>query len=254
MVDGGPHGSSGYVHGLPASRFRIGVGVATELDTPAIVRWRGSLGAFALDPTNGWTMALLDSTSPVGPYILDAGTHEAAVRAYFVSAGIPEDEISAVKSNFELGGGGSTSDPAAAPEFRSISSVLHRAVGGIPVPESYAWAKMTTGGDVDAESVYWPAIAAVDVSTAVAFADKLADANARADFVSKLPGPIYRDGGVALHVTHWGLHTPALAIVTYDATIDPWPQAAMRHFKESGEEIRLPHESVKPSGSSSRAP
>src|SRR5580698_1072314 len=83
----------GYTHTLTNSRFRIGQGVSLEVNAPNLQRWRGSLGAFASDPTNGWSMALLDSGSPTGPYMLDETAQNAAVKAYFIAAGIPADQI-----------------------------------------------------------------------------------------------------------------------------------------------------------------
>jgi hypothetical protein len=53
----------GYVHDLSRSRFKIGQNKAVELDTIQPRRWRGSLGAWAIDPTNNWSS---DTQSPSG--------------------------------------------------------------------------------------------------------------------------------------------------------------------------------------------
>src|SRR5262249_44246111 len=71
----------GYVHDLGASRFRIGDNPILEVDAPKLQRWRGSNGAFARDPSNGWTMALLDANVPTGPYEIDEARHRDAVKA-----------------------------------------------------------------------------------------------------------------------------------------------------------------------------
>jgi len=235
-------GSAGYVHNLAVSRFRIGQNPAIEVNAPNLVRWRGSLGAFALDPTNGWTMAVLDNTTAIGPYVLDQAAHEEKVRSYFVSAGVPADEIASVKTNFMFSGSGGEGKPSTPPQLESLASVLTRQVSGIPVPESYAWAKMTTEGTVDMESVYWPPVDAATVTEAVGFAEEIKRPSVHAALLSNLPGPVHSEGGVVIHVTHWSVHAKPSAVVTYDAIVDAWPQAPMRHFTADGTEFHLPHE------------
>ena len=77
----------GYVHTLDRSRFKIGKAPTLELSSPLLQRWRGSFGAFAVDPTNGLAMGVLDHDAPAGPYMLDAAGQSAKVKAYFIAAG-----------------------------------------------------------------------------------------------------------------------------------------------------------------------
>ena len=245
-----PASFSGYVHDVNKSRFQIGQNTVLEVNGAELQRWRGSLGAFALDPTNGWTMAILDSTSPRGPYILDESTHAQRVKAYFVNAGLPADQISGVQSTFLSGVSilsakdMSSSKPTT---LESITAILERSLNGIRVVESYAWAKMKTSGDVEIESVFWPPIDAAIVSRAVAFASVMADASTRASYVSRLPGSGHREGGIVIHHGDSSIHGPPNAYVSFDVTVSTAGSAAMHHFDENGAEFRLPHEQVSPS-------
>jgi len=235
----------GYVHALSNSKFRIGGGVTIELSNSQIQRWRGALGAFGVDPGNGMAMGVLDATTTTGPYILDEATHNAAVKAYFISAGIPADQVAGVHATFISSG--VTSAIAASKEdapivLESINSILTRAIRGIPVVESTAWAKMRTNGDVDMEMVFWPPIDAGVVDQALAFAAQLKDAMARAAFAKKLPRAVLTEIGVVIHHTDTTVHTTPTAYVSYDAIIDPESSAPVRHFDVNGSPLVLPQE------------
>jgi hypothetical protein len=234
----------GYVHTLNASKFRIGQNPTLELSTGVLQQWRGSLGAFSTDPTNGWSMASLDSTTPRGPYIVNAATQNAAVRDYFLTAGLPADQVGPVGADFEVGGSGQANSQAtfASGSVRSINSVLSRVVQGISVVESFAWAKMTTGGDVDMEAVFWPPLDGSVVNSAVNFAATMADPAMHAAYLAKLPSPPVRDGGVVIHHTDFTLHSASSAYVSYDVTLDSMSSASMRHFDVNGNEFWLPQE------------
>ena len=94
---------AGYVHSVGASRFKIGQNTVLETNSPQIKRWRGSLGAFSVDPANGAAMGQLDATSPKGPYLLDEASHGAAVKEYFVGAGIPAGQIGEIQTTYMSG-------------------------------------------------------------------------------------------------------------------------------------------------------
>lgn len=234
----------GYVHRLAVSRFKIGQAVGLEVDTATLQRWRGSYGAFALDPTNGWTMAVLNADSPTGPYILDDAVQGAQVKAYFVGAGLPQDQVGAVKATYEVGGGGLMTPPntSQAPVLHAINTFLSRSINGIEIMESYAVARMTTTGDVDWESVFWPAIDTAVVNSAVAFAASLTGSDAHAQYLAKLPGPVIHDKGVVIHHTTSGHHGQVSAFVSYDAKVDTESSSGDRHFDVNGVEFQLPQE------------
>jgi hypothetical protein len=209
--------------------------------------WHGSLGSFVVDPTNNAAHAGLAAASPTGPYILDEATHAARVKAYFVGAGLPADQIGEVQATYQSGlMGGSMTTPGGTPVVESINSILRRRVSGILIVESEAWAKMTTAGDVDMEYVFWPPIDMAVVNQAVALAGHMADASAHAAYVAKLPGTVRNDVGVVIHHTDAGIHASPTAYVAYDAVIGTDPHAAARHFDGNGQEFRLPQEQAAP--------
>ncbi len=234
----------GYAHALSKSKFRIGQNVTLELSNSKIQRSRGGLGAFAVDPGNGSAMGVLDATTATGPYILDEATHNAAVKAYFISAGIPADQVAGVHATFISTGSATVSSaPSDAPiVLESINSILTRAISGIPVIESTAWAKMRAQGDVDMEMVFWPPIDARVVDQALAFAAQLKDATAKATFQKKLPRAVLKEIGVVIHHTDTNIHTTPTAYVAYDAVIDPETTAGVRHFDVNGSPLVLPQE------------
>ena len=119
--------------------------------------------------------------------------------------------------------------------------------------ESQAWAKLTTGGDVDMEFVFWPSLSQAVVDEATTLAATLADPAGRASFVAKLPGgKIYRDAGVVIHHSDPSVRATPIAYATFDAVTDPWPNADVRHFDSTGAEFRLPYEVSTPSPAAGR--
>ena len=237
---------AGYSHDLSRSHFKIGQGPSQELNTPTLQRWRGSLGAFAHDPTNNWSMAVLNANSPTGPYILDAETQNKMVKDYFVGAGLPADQIAAVATTFHYRGA-IGNNASSAPVLDSLNSIVTRSIQGIPVEESVAWAKMTTAGDVDMETVFWPPIASSVVSQAVDLAANMADAARHSAYLTKLPR-IFKERGVVIHHSDPSVHAAPIAYAAFDATIDAAGTAAMHHFDSSGVEFRLAHEQATGAG------
>ncbi len=236
----------GYVHNLSASRFAIGQTTAIEVATPQLTRWRGSLGAFAADPTNGWSMATLNADSPQGPYNLDPVDHGAKVKAYFVGAGLPAEQVSDVATTY-----GGVIGPSAATTSTSlvqnIKSVLRRSVSNIDIVDSYAVARMTVAGDVDMETVFWPSIDMSVVNEAIAFAKKMANTTARVAYLASLPGytgKVYHDRGVVIRHSSLVVHSTPTAFVSYDATLRAGSDQGDHHFDENGVEFLLPQEQV----------
>jgi len=237
---------AGYIHSLSQSRFRIGQPTTLEVNLPTLKRWHGSFGAFAIDPTNNAANAIPDADSPTRPYLLDVPTHNQMVKDYFIGAGLPANQVADVQTMYFGSGSGSVGAPPPPPVLESISSLLTRAINGVPVVESVAWAKFTTTGDVDMESVFWPPIDAAVASSAAAFAATLADTAQHAAFLAKLPSTIYKERGVVIHHTDPSIHAAPTAYVSFDAQTEPQLSAAMRHFDVNGVEFRLPQEQAAP--------
>jgi len=239
--------AAGYVHDLTRSQFKIGPNPTIEIDEPTLRRWRGSSGAWAIDPTNGRSMGILDAGAPHGPYILDEAVQGERVKAYFIKAGLPADQIQDVRATYEVRGGGPTRNAVSTPlQLHSINSILIRTVSGIRVAESVAWAKMTMSGDVDMEYVFWPSIDQETINRAISFKRRLSDNVGHGNYLASLPGAVYRDVGVVIHHTDPSVHAAPTSYVSYDVTTSPEGYAAMRHFDENGNEFRLPQEQSTP--------
>jgi hypothetical protein len=207
-------------------------------------RWRGSLGAFAIDPGNGSACALLDATSPTGPYNLDEASNANNVKSYFVSAGLPADQIGETQATYQSAMmGGQTAQATQTPfQLESITSIIRRRVAGVLFVESEAWATMTTSGDVDMECVFWPPIDRAVVNTAVAWAGTMTTASTHAAYAALLPGPVQQDIGVVIHHTDMSIHSAPKAFVSYDVLLGPQGHGAIHHFDQNGVEFRLPQE------------
>jgi len=232
----------GYVHSLSRSRFRIGNNAVLELNSTKLQRWRGTLGAFGVDPSTGLAMGVLDASSPTGPYITDEPTHRAAVQSYFVGAGLPANQMGDILADYQNSGSLPSSPASSPPQFDSINSVLTRVVNGIRIVESFAWAKMTTAGDVDMEAVFWPPVDMTVVNAATSLASSMQNAAYHTTFLTNLPGTVYKDGGVVIHHTNSAIQSAPTAYVAYDVVLDASTTATMRHFNANGAEFRLPQE------------
>jgi len=96
------------------------------------VRHRGSDGAVTLF-NNGSTLGSLNRDSPANlafPFDGAVDDDNAKVENYFVSAGIPRDQILAMHANAKFTGGGQLGGRES-PIFRSYSTILSRSIRGI---------------------------------------------------------------------------------------------------------------------------
>ncbi len=234
----------GYVLDVGHSKVRIGANPALEISAPQIQRWRGDLGAFATDPTNGWSMGMINARTSQGPYVLDAKTQATMVTAYFAAAGLPQDQVGAVETMFEATAGGPMVGAKGhrGMSLHSLNTILRRKVRGVRVADSMAWAKMTVTGETDTEEVFWPPLSLDVVNAAAAFLAQMANPSAHAAYLAKLPGAVYQDVGVVIHHTGPATHSAALAFVSYDASLSPAAEVPVRHFDVNGVEFRLPDE------------
>jgi hypothetical protein len=106
--------------------------------------------------------------------------------------------------------------------------------------DSFAWARMTTSGDVDAESVFWPPIDAAIVREATAFRTLVSDASAHKAFVAGLPEGVEQDIGVVIHHSNAAAGQPPVALASYDVKFAGRSDSAIRHFDRGGVELTLP--------------
>jgi len=233
---------AGYVHLMENSRFSVGAAPAqvAEFGMAKIV---GDQGTFATRPT-GMVIALSNADALVRTKLAlpgGAAAHNQAVRAYFVAGGIPTDQIASVQpyaamSNSGVGNAG-PDEVQAGRKLEYYFSVLERQLDGIPVADSFAWARLDEDAEPVLESVYWPEIPSSVVEQAKALQAHVADATASQAMFAKMPAGAA--GKVAIH------HSPGVwdgtftATATYDVDVDAGKKM---HFDADGNEVVFDHE------------
>lgn len=246
---------AGYVHTSAKSKFALGSTEYSRSES-GLTRTVGRFGAFATHPATGMVTAMSNADSPARgrpPLTGDVQAHNGAVRSYFVTAGLPIAQIESVREQVVMGGGGR--DVGADPSPGSLggarlegifSTVFRRTPGGVPVVDSYAWARINVDGDVTMESVYWPELAESVVADADAFSAVLGDAGARAQFLARLaqhPREIREDysrGQLKVH------HSPGTWAGAFEAraVYDIADGDRIAHFDLSGQRVHFRHESA----------
>lgn len=216
------------------SQMAIGPGGTSRTEF-GIDKMVGAYGTQGVMQSTGLEMGLPNSDAPTltkGPYGSSLQDHNDRVRSYFVSAGIPDNEIAGVDGNV----GGMATGPAGSsptPVGPNIYySVLRRSAGGIPVSDSFAWARINVDSEVVEESVYWPAIPQSVIDQAIALRQRLADSSALSAFRASLPqGP----SQVSIRHSHGGWAGPFEVHAVYEVATAAGP----RDFDGSGNEIHV---------------
>jgi hypothetical protein len=243
----------GYVHqggsSLCATGSRVDAGVINGHQMLI-----GDGGVFATNPTSGAVSCILLATTIVDSittfrYQGDAGNHSAAVLRYFVDAGLPLNQVGTIDTNTLISVGGTVADISAVPPVSSTSFVayvskIHRQISGVPIADSFAWARFQSDGRTSGEGVYWPAIPSAAVSDAQALQAVLADAGAFAAYVASLPSGVYTDAGaVVVHHTRWLPPQDAgfVAFASFDVPPNPVGQMLpFQHFDINGHPLHVP--------------
>jgi hypothetical protein len=147
----------------------------------------GSTGVFATR-SSGMVTAIANADAPMRkqPGFSDTPSHNDAVRAYFVRAGIPNDQILSVQ-DFEVVGAPMDGGKPVAGKVVARYSMVKRQVDGVPVPDSFAWAMLNKDMTVVEEQVYWPALSAAVAAKAKALTKRMEDPGERGSFKGKLP-------------------------------------------------------------------
>jgi hypothetical protein len=174
-----------------------------------------------------------------------AAAHNNAVRQYFVGAGLPVGQILAVEIFPVVGGGYQrlASGKMVASGLETLlyyRSLIRRQVSGIPVPDSYAWARINQDGAVVAEGVYWPDIPSSAIASAIALSSVLSDASTRAAYMSLLP--TRREGRVVIRHSPGEWDKAFAAAGVYDAPDNRQTFLRDLHFDASGLRVDLPFE------------
>jgi hypothetical protein len=253
-----------YVQKAELSRFDLGVGARRDTEWP-YERLVGAKGVFLTDRITGATLAIptapaipkppLDGGAPQAtsypqPLSDNADAHSAEVRKYLISTGIPEEEVSGTHVTTTMAGGGPVSGGVQPSESRLLWYTTHldRAVGGIAVEGSYAFAALDGNGRAITEGAYWPSISARIVDRAQAFRRKLESGTGLSDFLAAVrrQQPIVREatGEVKIVHTAGSYHGEFVAQPLYVVVVrNPnGGKAQILRFDDTGAPVRMPDE------------
>lgn len=236
----------GFQHTAARSRFAIGAAPAmrSELGLEKLV---GTDGVISTRPRTGLVVAMPNADSPSrrkGP-LQGAEPHNAAVRSYFVGAGLPEDQIFGVEIYATMSAAGRGDDvDTSRGQLDHYYSVISRQVNGVRVLDSFAWARMSADGEVVSESVYWPALSKRVVAQAVALREILADESTKQALIAKLPQAVEAPAEGHLFIRH----TPGEWDGSFAAaaSYDVGQNNRILHIRADGAEFQLPHEAMPP--------
>lgn len=241
-------GLPGYQHTVNASRFVLGA-ATTQRSEFGMDKWIGTNGVFSTRQRSGMTLGIANADSPArkkGPLSLDAATHNAAVKAYFVQNGLPEDQVQRVVEQpvMQMGGLETTSlNPSLNPSLGQFdyyfTTIFRQTTSGVAIEDSLAWARINVDGDVIMESVYWPAVDAAVVAEAEAMTKMMADSTTKLAFLAKLPAELNGvEGRVVIRHTSGAWDGLFAARACYDVK----QKNRTLHFDSNGVLMRLPSE------------
>jgi hypothetical protein len=179
------------------SRFDLGT-LVTEKDEFGMHKLVGTDGTFATEIVSGGATGIRNATFPdpaTGVYPGGADAQNAAVKSYFVGAGLPEDQVASVS-------GQGTVYLHGQDVLEGTYSLLNRGWNGVPIVDSIAYAAFDAKGRAAVEQVYWPEIPSDVLAQVQAFQKMLADPAENAAYVAKLPASS-RAGRIVIRHTAW---------------------------------------------------
>jgi hypothetical protein len=204
----------GATYDIAKSRFAFGSKPVKQNEGP-LVRWVGSDGALAIF-SDGSAAASLNGGAPEANLPGLNGDPTEHVRDYFIAMGAEACQIDAGDIHASAEAGGPVNGSVTVTRTFPTSVSLVRAIDGIDVAESIAWAQFDVQDQTIAEGFYWPEIPADVVKAAIAFRDWLSDASALAAYKTKLPADAQGEGNVVIHHTGEGGLRPFAAAAVYD--------------------------------------
>jgi len=255
-------GIAGYQHGTDRSRFMVGDNPHDVAELGYIKRV-GSEGTLSVLASNGSVTGIPNAQGralQLPPYGTTQQDHDRFVRDYFERSGIPATQIKAIRTATLLEASGSSDDVSTGrPKVTAYYSVIERAVEGVPVPDSFAWARINRDGQVVAEAVYWPALPAGVLAQARRMSQ--GDALPRAEQAMKArPGEVLVDHQVTIRHTSAAHEKSFAAHASIDVRVrlaEPTRTDSdyrrvtgsggvgaglIRHFDAEGTEFQLPEE------------
>ena len=174
----------------------------------------------------------------------DAALHNIAVRNYFVQAGLPEAQIASVTEQAVMENGGregEPTNPSMAIFDYWFSTVNRQSPSGVPIVDSFAWARLNADGDSVFEAVYWPSLSSTVLAEADALQKLISDPNSKPAYLAKLAADTNADlehGRVVIR------HTPGVwsGAFAERASFDVPTANKVVHFDISGARFELPSE------------
>ncbi len=257
-------GIAGYQHGVDRSLYSVGAH-AHRKSEHGYTKVLGDEGTLAIDQVNGSTYGVPTATAQVqkrGPYGKTPADHDAFVRAYFVKCGIPVEQIGASQGRTLIEvTGRSDEQERTVPKVTGYYTVLQRVVEGIPVMDSFAWARVNVAGDIVEEAVYWPAISADVVGSLHRLREATSDRKLQHELAERVAAKS-SSARLAIHHSAASSHDLFEAFASVDVLINasspeakPWvandlplnmpaPSGTsyVRHFDIEGHEMFLPQE------------
>lgn len=231
----GPSGSQALLHScdpgaeltgadydIEKSKFAFG-STPTKSESGGLTRWTGANGVVAVSP-NGSTSASLNggvAEANVRDWSSTQETLTDHVRAYFNSMGVAPCQSTDTQ---RLGGS------------NGVAVSLNRAVSGIPVIGSTAYAQFNEHDLSTTEGLYWPTVPASVVTAARALRAQLAEPAALASYKAKLPANAQGEGQVVIH--HPG--TSSTQVFTALASYDVIAGRSTLSFDASGAPLTPP--------------
>jgi hypothetical protein len=267
LINSDDGGAPGYQHSLERSHFIPGPGAAElrRFQEHGFAKVVGPDGIFATDLRNGLVIATQAGGANKGEaraeveskpaYVLDPNKHNDQVVTYFVTAGVPRDQIGGVHANTYLSSSGSMNDAQPAPvKVDGYASILERKIEKYPVVDSVAWARMDQQGRVVSEWVYWPAIPAKVLADARRLEELVS--SGKAEFLARLPAGLptgkvvirhssaTEEGPFEVYASYDVLERKEFSLPLADTSQGRAPvvSVVVRHFDVDGAELRLPQE------------
>jgi hypothetical protein len=254
-------GAPGYQHGADRSHFSVGAR-GHRLVEHGYLKHVGDEGTLAIDQINGSAYGVPNANArpqSLAPFGKSAADHDAFVRDYFTKNGIPADQIGGVKGRTLLEATGRSDEKERPiPKVTGYYTVLERAVDGIPVVDSFAWARVNVEGQIVEEAVYWPAISVEVMSKVKQLLDVRSDVKRRHELGARISADASNARLVIRHSAA-SSHDPFEAFACVDVMVKAMPAEAqavtsystatplsetsyVRHFDIEGKEVFLPQE------------
>ncbi len=252
-------GAAGYQHGPEHTHVVVGEHRKTA-ERYGYLRMVGDQGTLATNIANGSTFAAAapgSSAVSLPPFGNGYEDHDKFVKDYFEKLGLPAEQVASVRAMTMVEAHGpSTEVGRAVPRITAYYSALQRMVEGVPVSDSFAWARANSRGDVVQEGVYWPAMPSDVVKQVHQFRELLADPHRLEAFKSRLglPGG---EGSVVIRHSAATAGDAFESFASYDVSFHvptsaseqktPAPGTTVtvtRHFDLNGTERFLPQEKL----------